>query len=196
MQPTGIVLAECCTNTQSNSFIHFVKKCTVSSCIVSISNQCASSQFLWWIMQPCFVLKSRSQKKQKNFSSFPFSSRSSSIILSILGLLAVGWCSALLANSNNCIFTIFIQSEISNVIPNALLATIQSQSCFNNAKILQTRFASVTPIGPLEKMQSYSTCSTSSFSRSHLCWKSSWATSVPFVSCKEREQKRVKMYHF
>ena len=123
-------------------------------------------------------------------------SRSSSIILSILGLLAVGWCSALLANSNNCIFTIFIQSEISNVIPNALLATIQSQSCFNNAKILQIRFASVTPIGPLEKMQSYSTCSTSSFSRSHLCWKSSWATSVPFVSCKEREQKRVKMYHF
>ena len=162
LQPTGIVLAECCTNTQSNSFIHFAKKYTVSSCIVSISNQCASSQFLWWIMQPCFVLKSRSQKKQKNFSSFPFSSRSSSIILSILGLLAVGWCSALLANSNNCIFTIFIQSEISNVIPNALLATIQSQSCFNNANILQIMFASVTPIGPHEKMQSYSTCSTSS----------------------------------
>ena len=110
--------------------------------------------------------------------------------------IGLGWCSALLANSNNCIFTIFIQSEISNVIPNALLATIQSQSCFNNANILQIMFASVTPIGPLEKMQSYSTCSTSSFSRSHLCWKSSWATSVPFVSCKEREQKRVKMYHF
>ena len=106
------------------------------------------------------------------------------------------WACALLANSNNCIFTIFIQSEISNVIPNALLATIQSQSCFNNAKILQIMFASVTPIGLLEKMQSYSTCSTSNFSRSHLCWKSSWATSVPFVSCKEREQKRVKMYHF
>ena len=77
-----------------------------------------------------------------------------------------------------------------------LVQCSSGQSCFNNAKILQIRFASVTPIGPLEKMQSYSTCSTSSFSRSHLCWKSSWATSVPFVSCKEREQKRVKMYHF
>ena len=46
---------------------------------------------------------------------------------------------------------IFIQSEISNVTPNALLATIQSQSCFNNANILQIMFANVTPIGPLEK---------------------------------------------
>ena len=33
--------------------------------------------------------------------------------------------------------------------------------------ILQIIFANVTPIGPLEKMQSRSTCSTSSFCRSH-----------------------------
>ena len=56
------------------------------------------------------------------------------------------WACALLANSNYCIFTIFIQSEISNVIPNALLRTIQSQSGFNNANILQIMFANVTPI--------------------------------------------------
>ena len=37
------------------------------------------------------------------------------------------WACALLANSNNCIFTIFIQSDISNVISNALLGTSQSQ---------------------------------------------------------------------
>ena len=35
----GIVLAGLCTDTQSNSFINFVKRCTVSSYIVSISNQ-------------------------------------------------------------------------------------------------------------------------------------------------------------
>ena len=58
---------------------------------------------------------------------------------------------ALLANSINCIFTIFIQSELLNVIPNALLRTIQSQSGFNNANILQIMFANVTPIGPPEK---------------------------------------------
>ena len=46
---------------------------------------------------------------------------------------------------------IFILSEISNVTPNALLATIQSQSCFNNANILQIMFANVTLIGQLEK---------------------------------------------
>ena len=61
------------------------------------------------------------------------------------------WACALLANSNNCIFTIFIQSDISNVISNALLGTIQSQSGFNNGNILQIMFASVTPIGPPEK---------------------------------------------
>ena len=91
---------------------------------------------------------------------------------------------------------IFHNSFNTWTIGRGLVQCSSGQSCFNNAKILQIRFASVTPIGPLEKMQSYSTCSTSSFSRSHLCWKSSWATSVPFVSCKEREQKRVKMYHF
>ena len=48
-------------------------------------------------------------------------------------------------------------------------------------------FANVTPICPLEKMQSRSTCSTNSFSRSHWCWKSSWVTSVPFVPSKERK---------
>ena len=61
------------------------------------------------------------------------------------------WACALLANSNNCIFTIFIQSDISNVISNALLGTSQSQSGFNNGNILQIMFASVTPIGPPEK---------------------------------------------
>ena len=61
------------------------------------------------------------------------------------------WVCALLANSNNCIFTIFIQSDISNVISNALLGTSQSQSGFNNGNILQIMFASVTPIGPPEK---------------------------------------------
>ena len=35
----GIVLAGLCTDTQSNGFINFVKRCTVSSYIVSISNQ-------------------------------------------------------------------------------------------------------------------------------------------------------------
>ena len=58
---------------------------------------------------------------------------------------------AILANSNTCIFTIFILSEILNVIPNALLRTIQSQSGFNNANILQIMFANVTSIGPPEK---------------------------------------------
>ena len=90
LQPTGIVLAGCCTYTQSNNFIHLAKRC----CIVSISNHCAKSQFLWWTLQPCFVLKSRPQKKQKNFSSFALSSRSSSIIFSRFGLLAVGLCSS------------------------------------------------------------------------------------------------------
>ena len=47
--------------------------------------------------------------------------------------------------------TIFIQSDISNVISNALLGTSQSQSGFNNGNILQIMFASVTPICPLEK---------------------------------------------
>ena len=61
------------------------------------------------------------------------------------------WVCALLANSNDCIFTIFIQSDISNVISNALLGTIQSQSGFNNGNILQIMFATVTPIGPPEK---------------------------------------------
>ena len=107
------------TDTQSNSFIYFANRCTVSSCIVSISNQCTSSQFLWWMLQPCFVLKSWPQKKQKNFSSSALSSRSSSIFVSRFRLLAM--CLPLPANSNNCIFTIFIESEISNVIPNALL---------------------------------------------------------------------------
>ena len=63
LQPTGIALAGCCMYTKSNSFIHFAKRFNVSSCIVSISNQCASSQFFWWTLQPCFVLKSRPQKK-------------------------------------------------------------------------------------------------------------------------------------
>ena len=61
------------------------------------------------------------------------------------------WVCAILANSNNCIFTIFIQSDISNVISNALLGTIQSQSGFDNGNILQIMFASVTPIGSPEK---------------------------------------------
>ena len=69
LQPTGIVLAGWCTDTQSNSFIHFTKRCTVSSCIVSISNQCASSQS----------------------SALP--SRSSLIFVSRFGLFDVGLCS-------------------------------------------------------------------------------------------------------
>ena len=56
-----------------------------------------------------------------------------------------------MANSNNCMFTIFIQSEISNVIPNALLRTIQSQSGFNNANILQIMFANVTKLARMKK---------------------------------------------
>ena len=51
LQPTGIVLAGCCTYTQSNSIIHLAKRFTVSSCIVSISNKCASSHFLWRTLQ-------------------------------------------------------------------------------------------------------------------------------------------------
>ena len=47
----------CCTYTQSSCFIIFAKRCIVSSCIISISNQCASSHFRWWMLQPCFVLK-------------------------------------------------------------------------------------------------------------------------------------------
>ena len=69
LQPTGIVLSGCCTDTQSNSFIHFSKIWTVSSCIVSISNQCASSQS----------------------SALP--SRSSLIFVSRFGLFDVGLCS-------------------------------------------------------------------------------------------------------
>ena len=53
------------------------------------------------------------------------------------------WACVLPANNNSYIFTIFILSEISNVIPNALLATIQSQSGFNNANILYIMFANV-----------------------------------------------------
>ena len=60
------------------------------------------------------------------------------------------WACARLANSNHCIFTIFIQSDISNVISNALLGTSQSQSGFNNGNILQIMFASVT-LSPAEK---------------------------------------------
>ena len=105
--------------------MHYIKL------FVSISNQqCASSQFLWWILQPCFVLKSRPQKILKNFSSFPLSSRSSSIIVSRFGLLAVlFWPTSII-----CIAYAFsrFSSEILNVIPNALLRTIQSQSGFNN----------------------------------------------------------------
>ena len=145
-------------NLSHGAFLGDVR-CTVSSCIVSISNpQCALSQFLRWILQPCFVLKSRPEKKQKNFPSFPLSSKPSSIIVS-------RFCALLMANSNNCMFTIFIQSEISNVIPNALLRTIQSQSGFNNANISQIIFANITPIGPPEKIQNNNTCNTKSFSR-------------------------------
>ena len=64
-----IVLAGCCTYTQSNSFIHLAKRFTVSSCIVSISNQCASSQ------------------------SSELPSRSSLIFVSRFGLFDVGLCS-------------------------------------------------------------------------------------------------------
>ena len=60
-------------------------------------------------------------------------------------------------------FTIFIQSEISNVIPNALLRTIQSQSGFNNANISQIMFANITPIGQPEKMQNNNTCNKKVF---------------------------------
>ena len=56
----------CCTFTQSSSFIHFAKSCIVSSCIISYLNQYACSQFCWWMLQPCFVLKSWPQKKQMN----------------------------------------------------------------------------------------------------------------------------------
>ena len=42
-------------------------------------------------------------------------------------------------------------SEILNVIPNALLRPIQSQSGFNNANILQIMFANLTPIGRPKK---------------------------------------------
>ena len=143
--------------------MHYIKL------FVSISNQqCASSQFLWWILQPCFVLKSRPQKILKNFSSFPLSSRSSSIIVSRFGLLAVlFWPTSII-----CIAYAFsrFSSEILNVIPNALLRTIQSQSGFNNANILQIMFANVTPIGRPKKMQSPNTCNTNSFSRSHKRW--------------------------
>ena len=54
------------------------------------------------------------------------------------------WPTAIIAFSQ-------FSSEILNVIPNALLRTIQSQSGFNNANILQIMFANVTPIGPPEK---------------------------------------------
>ena len=124
---------------------------------------CVLCTSLMFADEPCFVSKSRPQKKKKNFSSFQLSSKPSSIIVS-------RFCALLMANSNNCMFTIFIQSEISNVIPNALLRTIQSQSGFNNANISQIMFANITPIGPPEKMQNNNTCNTKSFSRSHKYW--------------------------
>ena len=46
---------------------------------------------------------------------------------------------------------IFIQSEVSNIIPNAWLGTIQSQSGFNNAIVLQINFANLTTISTPEK---------------------------------------------
>ena len=75
-------------------FYSFCEKTHCINLFVSISNQqCASSQNLFWMLQPCFVLKSRPQKKQKNFSSFPLSSRLFLITISRFGLLAVGLCS-------------------------------------------------------------------------------------------------------
>ena len=73
-------------------FYSFCEKTHCINLFVSISNQqCASSQFLFWMLQPCFVLMSR---PQKNFSSFPLSSGLFSIIVSRFGLLAVGLCSS------------------------------------------------------------------------------------------------------
>ena len=75
--------------------------------------------------------------------------------------LVLFWPTAIIAFSR-------FSSEILNVIPNALLRTIQSQSGFNNANILQIMFANITPIGRPKK--SKKTCNTNSFSKSYKCW--------------------------
>ena len=124
--------------------MHYIKL------FVSISNQqCASSQFLWWILQPCFVLKSRPQKILKNFSSFPLSSGLFSIIVSRFGLLAVGLCSS--GQQQSLHFHDFLSKVRYKMSSQMLLQTIKSQSGFKNANILQFVLANVTPIGPPEK---------------------------------------------
>ena len=55
---------------------------------------CVHCTSLMIVDEPCFVSKSRPQKKKKNFSSFQLSSKPSSIIVSRFWLLAVGLCSS------------------------------------------------------------------------------------------------------
>ena len=130
--------------------------------------QCASSQFLFWMLQPCFVLMSRPQKKQKNFSSFPLSSRLFSIIVSRFGLLAVGLCSS--GQQQSLHFHDFYPKWDIKCHPKCIASNNSKLKWFQKCKYFTGYVCECNLNWPAWKMQSRNTCNTNSFSRSHKCW--------------------------
>ena len=87
-----ITVVGCCTYTQSNSFIHFAKWCIVSSCIISISNQCAYHNSVGGC---CNLVLSWSHGRRRNKWTLSFVSPSRSSIVSRFGLSVIlGLCSS------------------------------------------------------------------------------------------------------
>ena len=128
LQLMGIVLAGWCKDTQSNSFIHFAKRCTLVLYLFQISNVLRHNSF-----GGCSnLVLSWSQGRKRNKRTFHHFHYLQDHLWLFQDLDYLPWACALLANNINCIFTTFIQIGISNVFPNALLWKIQSQSGFNN----------------------------------------------------------------
>ena len=150
-------------------FYSFCEKTHCINLFVSISNQqCASSQFLFWMLQPCFVLKSRPQKKQKNFSSFPLSSRLFSIIVSRFGLLAVGLCSS--GQQQSLHFHDFYPKWGIKCHPKCIASNNSKPKWIQKYKYFTDYVCKCNPNWPAWKVQSRNRCNTNSFSRSHKWW--------------------------
>ena len=94
LQLMGIVLAGWCTDTQSNSFIHFAKRCTVSICLYlfQISNVLRHNSFFGC----CNLVLSwcHGRKKTKELFIISIVIKIISIIVSRFGLLVEGLCSS------------------------------------------------------------------------------------------------------
>ena len=127
--------------------------------------QCASSQFLFWMLQPCFVLMSR---LQKNFSSFPLSSGLFSIIVSRFGLLAVGLCSS--GQQQSLHFHDFYPKWDIKCHPKCIASNNSKPKWIQKCKYFTDYVCKCNPNLPAWKMQSRNTFNTNSFCRSHKYW--------------------------